>query len=106
VFLPAAHVPDENFHVFSVSCFLQKFQTYILNGESSISNTGDNAHVTAHNVMLYLDIIERRINELINVVYHLEQNVPMMQEHITEDHPGKLHPVLIDSMVPSNSCPQ
>jgi hypothetical protein len=75
----------------------------VLNGGSFISITGDNTHVTSHNVMLYLDIIERRINDLINVVYHLEQNVPMMQEHFMEDHPGKLHPVLTDNMVPTVS---
>jgi hypothetical protein len=50
--------------------------------------------------MLYLDIIEHRTNDLIDVVYHLEQNVPTMQKLITEEHP-----VPIDKMVPTNSCP-
>jgi hypothetical protein len=98
--------PDENVHNFNVADSLQNFQNYILNGRSFISITGDNTHVTSHNVMLYLDIIERRINDLINVVYHLEQNVPMMQEHFMENHPGKLHPVPSDNMVATNSCPQ
>jgi hypothetical protein len=106
LFLPAAHEPVEKFRTFNVSDSVQKLQTFILNGESSTSIIGDSTHVTAHNVMLYLDIIERRTNDLINVMYHLEQNVPMMQKHIREDHPGTLQCVPIDKMVPTNSCPQ
>jgi Zn-dependent oligopeptidase len=106
LFFPGAHVPDEKFHNFSVSDSVQKFQIFILNRESSTSITGDSTHVTVHNVMLYLDIIERRTNDLINVVYHLEQNMPVMQKHIMEDHPGMLHPVPVDKMVPTNSCSQ
>ncbi|XP_033606689.1 coiled-coil domain-containing protein 63 isoform X3 [Cryptotermes secundus] len=71
-----------------------------------LSLLGDSIHVTAHNVMLYLDIIERRTSDLIKVVYHLEQNMPVMQEHIMEDHPDTLHPVPIDKLVPTNSCIQ
>jgi len=50
--------------------------------------------------MLYLDIIERRINDLMNVVYCLEKNVPRIQTHIGEDQFGNPHPPLIDKMVP------
>lgn len=90
---------------FTISMCL-KFKIFILNHENSTSITGDSIHVTAHNVMLYLDIIERRTNDLINVVYHLEQNMPVMQKHIMEDPPGTLHPVPIDKLVPTNSCTQ
>jgi len=68
--------------------------------EGSTSITGDNVHVTAYNVMLYLDIIERRINDLMNVVHCLEKNVPRVQTHIGEDQFGNPHPPLIDKVVP------
>jgi hypothetical protein len=50
--------------------------------------------------MLYLDIIESRINDLMNVVHCLEKNVPKIQTHIGEDQFGNPHFPLIDKMVP------
>jgi len=60
--------------------------------------------VTAYNVTLYLDIIERRINDLIDVVHCLEKNVPRIQPHIREDQFGNPHPPIIDKMVPPLPC--
>ncbi|XP_071448156.1 outer dynein arm-docking complex subunit 1-like [Hetaerina americana] len=46
---------------------------------------GDNTHVTTHNVMLYLGIIEKRCIDLNNVVYYLERKTSPDTEEMKED---------------------
>ncbi|KAJ9576167.1 hypothetical protein L9F63_006989 [Diploptera punctata] len=69
---------------------------------------GENVHVTPYNVMLYLEIIERRTNELMNVVFYLQHLTPMAE---TEEEKVQLrdlsipqHPPM-EKIVPTHPCP-
>jgi len=67
--------------------------------------TGDNAHVTAKNVMLYLDIIERRTDNLVNVAHYLKHTEAGKETPTKEEYPSRPHVLPIDKMVPTHPCP-
>ncbi|PSN46817.1 hypothetical protein C0J52_11196 [Blattella germanica] len=70
---------------------------------------GDNAHVTSYNVMLYLGIIERRTNDLMNVVFYLQQlTSPGELEEETKVQLrdlSKPRHLGLEKIVPTNPCP-
>ena len=71
-------------------------------------SSGENVHVTPFNVMLYIEIIEQRTNDLMNVVFHLQHLAPIGEsEEVTvqlRDLNRSHHPT-IEKMIPSHPCP-
>lgn len=65
---------------------------------------GDNSHVTPDNVMLYLGIIEKRVNELLPKVHWIDRT-RRTDLRLDEDKKPKLKKPLLSEIAPTQPCP-
>ena len=63
--------------------------------------------MTADNVMLYIEIIEKRTNDLLNVAFYLQEELPEDKEKVTIELPdlNMPHHAVIEELVPTHPCP-
>ncbi|XP_047370258.1 coiled-coil domain-containing protein 63 [Vespa velutina] len=65
---------------------------------------GDNTHVTMSNVMLYLNIIEKRITEMMHKVHWVDKATMASQLRLDEDKKPKLKVPSLTEIAPTQPC--
>ncbi|XP_018343972.1 PREDICTED: coiled-coil domain-containing protein 63 isoform X2 [Trachymyrmex septentrionalis] len=65
---------------------------------------GDNTHVTMSNVMLYLGIIEKQINEMFHKVYWVDKETKAPHLRLDEEKKPKLKVPVLNRIVPTQPC--
>lgn len=65
---------------------------------------GDNAHVTMSNVMLYLNVIEKRITEMMHKVHWVDKATMASQLRLDEDKKPKLKVPSLLEIAPTQPC--
>ncbi|XP_046837533.1 coiled-coil domain-containing protein 63 [Vespa crabro] len=65
---------------------------------------GDNTHVTMSNVMLYLNIIEKRITEMMHKVHWVDKATMAPQLRLDEDKKPKLKVPSLTEIAPTQPC--
>lgn len=65
---------------------------------------GDDSQVTMDNVMLYLDIIEKEVSNMISKIFWVDKTTKS-EERICEENRPTLVPPSLSDVVPTQPCP-
>lgn len=81
------------------------FRTIRCDNSPILELLGDNTHVTMSNVMLYLELIEKRITEMFHKVYWVDKASKAAQLRVDEDRKPRLKMPGLSRIVPTQPCP-
>ncbi|KAF7378624.1 hypothetical protein HZH66_015411 [Vespula vulgaris] len=80
------------------------FKTMRCDNSSILRLLGDNTHVTMSNVMLYLNIIEKHITEMMHKVHWIDKATMVSTLRLDEDRKPKLKIPSLTQIAPTQPC--